>query len=276
MGEPTLKPVDRLSVWDISHYWHDANPQTSSPSKLPLEVQKTLRALALKASKSLYLRCGKGFIYKSLTDPENELPLSYIRRLYKREFKYVIEGRKYKKSFLSSLNMSRVGVLVWCRENKFKPPSFWFADDDPLLAKPLQELGRKFTPDEIEQYGLILLLNEESKPAGEHIRTSSDSDLSQDRPDFPEKTSFIKEAISEINKANAKARFAPAEKLKLEFKEYYEANGYKNKSRAARDYFDSLTPEQRKIIVPSYFEREHKSFYRLAVRNLLRVFKATN
>lgn len=100
MLEPTLKVVDRLSIWDISHYWHGFNPLKSMPSHLPLEVQKSIRALALKASKNLHLRCAtKGLIYKSLTNPDDILALSYVRRLYRREFKYAIEGRKYKRVF---------------------------------------------------------------------------------------------------------------------------------------------------------------------------------
>lgn len=274
MREPTLKQVDRLSIWDISHYWHDANPQTSSPSNLPLEVQKTIRALAQRASKTLYLRCGgKGFIYKSLTGPANEPQLSYVRRLYRREFKYAIEGRKYKKSFLGNINMARAGVLIWCKENGFKPPAFWFSEDDPLLAKSPQELTKKFTPEEIEQFGLILLLDEQPKPLSEPVRMSSDIDLSQNHRGFNAQESIIKKALSDMNKASAKARFAPAEKLKDEFKEFFEVHGYTNKSQAARDYFDFLSVEKRKILVPTYYERDHQKFHSNAVRNLRSVFK---
>ncbi len=273
-AEATLKQVERLSIWDISHYWHDFNPLTSSPSKLPLRVQKTIRALAQKASQSLVLRCGgKGLIYKTLTGPDKQVPLSYVRRLYRREFNYAIEGRKYKKSFLGRINMSRVGVLVWCKENGIKPPTFWFSEDDPLLAKSAAELDRKLTSEEIDLYGFIVLFGEEPKPADEPMRMSSDIDLSEDRPGFKVKDPLFKEALSQMNKANAKARFAPAEQLKQKYKAFYQEKGYKNKSQAARDYFDSLTPEQRKIIVSIYSEREHEKFYEHAVRNFLKVFK---
>lgn len=273
-AEATLKQVDRLSIWDISHYWHDFNPLTSSPSQLPLEVQKTIRALAQKASKSLHLRFGgKGLVYKTLTGPDKQIPLSYVRRAYRREFKYAIEGRKYKKKFLGNINMSRAGVLIWCKENGIKPPTFWFSDDDPMLAKPVEELGRKLTPEEIDQYGLVVLFDDEQQSADESMRMSSDIDLSEDHPDFKAKDSIIKDALSKMNQANAKARFAPAEQLKQKYKAFYQEKSYKNKSQAARDYFDSLTPEQRKIIVPTYYERAHADFYKLAVRNLLKVFK---
>lgn len=272
-AEATLQQINRLSIWDISHYWHDFNPQTSSPSRLPLEVQKTLRALAAKAGRSLYLRCGgKSLVYRTLTGPDGQLPLSYVRRVYRREFKYAIEGRKYKRTFLSGINMSRIGLLVWCRENGIKPPAFWFSEDDPLLARPVGELGRRLAPEEIVQYGLVMLFDE-APELEDGARRTSGFNMSGAYPVFKERDSVIEEAISRINRGNAKARFAPAAQLKREYKDFYLAKSYENKSQAARDFFDGLSREQRKILVPIYNEKEHAKFYEHAVRNLFKVFK---
>lgn len=274
MTEPTLKTINRLSLWDISHYWHGFNPLKTSPSRLPIEVQKSIRALALKASKNLQLRCTtKGLIYKSLTDPDNELPLSYVRRAYRREFKYAIEGRKYKKSFLTNINMSRSGVLIWCKENNFKPPAFWFADDDPILKKSVEELDKKLTPEEIEKYGMVTLFSEEPRPIGSPPNNPIDTAMSQQKPESHPQDSLIQAALSRMNKANAKVRYEPADKLKAEFKEFFKSKGYRVKSHAARDFFESLDPASRRFIVPSYFETEHDQFIDNAVRNLREVLK---
>lgn len=78
----------------------------------------------------------------------------------------------------------------------------------------------------------------------------------------------IDEVISERNRKHAKARYAQLDKHKKQFKQFFLNNKYENKSQAARDYFNSLSIEQRKIVVPTYYEQDHQNCLAKAVRTL--------
>lgn len=78
----------------------------------------------------------------------------------------------------------------------------------------------------------------------------------------------IKEAISEMNSKNAKAKYLLLDKHKDQFKTFYKDNSYKNKSQAARDYFTNLSIEGRKVVVPTYYENDHDNGLIKAVRTL--------
>lgn len=278
MSESVLKEIDKLSLWDISHYWHGANPQKTSPSRLPLEVQKTMRALALKASKGLYLICKpNSFVYNRLVDTEDQFTIAVVKRIYKREFEYAINGTKYKRKFLSSISMGRKGILIWCKRNKISPPNFWFDEDDPLLSKTIQELDNSLSPEQMKTYGYIALF--ETANVSENLKTdfqfSSNVDSGVDKPDFKKKNSIIEEAISEANRANAKARYTKLDKIKANFDKYYSENktNFKSKAAVATAFFEALTFAEKVLIVPTYDEHDKKEGYKKAIRNLLKVIK---
>lgn len=278
MTESVLKEIDKLSLWDISHYWHGANPQKTSPSRLPLEVQKTMRALAMKASKGLYLICKpNGFIYNQLVDPEDLFTIGFVKRSYKREFDYVINGRKYKRKFLSSISMGRKGILIWCKRNKIAPPKFWFDENDSLLSKTVEELDTSLSPDQMQKYGYIALFDtdkdSESKQSG--FQLAADFHADAEKPDFKKKNIIIEQAISESNRANAKVRYAKLDKIKSCFVQFYSENKahYKGKSAIARAFFEVLPFSEKVLVVPSYNEKHHKEHLEKATRNLLKVIK---
>lgn len=278
MTEPILQEVNRLSIWDLSHYWHGFNPQKSTPSRLPLDVQKTIRALTLKASKSLYLRCTvNGFVHRKLIDAEDQIAISWVRRLYKREFDFAIKGKKYKRSFLSDISISRKSVLIWCKKNNFEPPKFWFRDDDPLLSKSVEELDTALSPEQMQQYGYIALFNptQTEKNQNTSYQFSTDADIESEKLDIKRKNSIIEEAISEINKANAKARYKELDDVKASFIKYYQSNKSlgQHKSELARQFFYSLSFAEKVLVVPTYTEKDKKTGYEKAVRNLLKVIK---
>ena len=83
-----------------------------------------------------------------------------------------------------------------------------------------------------------------------------------------ESQSDINKVISEMNRKNAKARYEPLDKHKVQFKEFFTLNNYKNKSQAARDYFSSLSLEDKKIVVPTYYDQDHQNCLAKAVRTL--------
>lgn len=278
MSGSVLKEIDKLSLWDISHYWHGANPQKTSPSRLPLEVQKTMRALALKASKGLYLICRpNSFVFNRLVDPEDQFTISVVKRLYKREFEYAIKGTKYKRNFLSNISMGRKGILIWCKRNKVTPPNFWFDEDDPLLSKTIQELDNSLSPEQMQTYGYVALF--ETANLNESLKTdfqfSSDVDTGVDKPDFKKKNSIIEEAISEGNRANAKARYIELDKIKVNFVKFYSENktNFKSKAAVATAFFELLTFAEKVLVVPSYDEKDKKDGIEKAIRNLLKVIK---
>lgn len=237
-----------------------------------------MRALALKASKGLYLICRpNSFVYNRLVDAEDEITISVVKRIYKREFDYAIKGIKYKRKFLSAISMGRKGVLIWCKKNKIAPPKFWFSDDDSLLSKSIEELDTSLSPEQMQKYGYIALFDtsQASTILNNGFQFSSDIDAGADRPDFKQKNSIIKEAISESNRANAKARYAELDKIKANFDKFYSENktNYKSKSAAATAFFESLTFADKVLVVPSYEDKDKKYGHEKAVRNLLKVIK---
>lgn len=46
-----LADFDHLSIWEIAHRWHDADPNTTDPSSLPLSVQDKLRLITRMQSR---------------------------------------------------------------------------------------------------------------------------------------------------------------------------------------------------------------------------------
>ena len=276
MTESILKEVEKLSLWDISHYWHGVNPQKTLPSRLPLEVQKTMRALALKASKGLYLICKpNGFIYNRLVDQEDQFTISYVRRCYKREFDYAINGKKYKRKFLSGISMGRKGILIWCKRNNISPPKFWFDENDPLLSKSIEELDTSLPPDQMKIHGYIALFDTSNvnKKSGNQFDLDFYTDA--EKPDFKKKNSIIEEAISESNRANAKSRYVKLDNIKANFLKFYSENktNFKSKAAVATAFFEALTFSEKVLIVPTYNENDKKEGYKKAIRNLLKVIK---
>lgn len=272
MPESVLKEINSLSIWDISHYWHGYSPQETSASRLPVVVEQTMRALAKKASGELYFRCvNDGIVYKALTDPYDDIAVSYVKRYFKRELGFVIDGRKYKRNFLNTINMGRKGILIWCKKNRIDPPKFWFDDSDPLLSKTIEELNTGLSPEKMKEYGYI--------PMFEYKNDVGSFPLSQDSATFSEaegglaRSSIIRDAISRMNQKNAKARYSKLDQLKEQFQIYYESNSsnYPSKAELIRHFFDSLSPNEKIAIVPTFDEKSPKENYRKAIRNLSEV-----
>lgn len=99
--------------------------------------------------------------------------------------------------------------------------------------------------------------------------SGSKIDIQQDQ----DNQSDIDQAISERNRKYAKTRYQSLDKLKEQFKDYFEKNNYTNKSKAARDYFSNLSFEDKKIVVPSYYEKDHDNCLEKAVRTLSNYLK---
>lgn len=223
----------------------------------------------------MYLRCNAGgIIFKALTDPDFGTSIALIRRLYLREFNFAITGRKYKRKFLSQITMSKNGLILWCRLNRIEPPKFWFGDDDPLLKKSIDQLECKISPEQMQSYGFIRLLSDTDEiPIIEGIKLSSDFD-NIDKP-VSESKDIIKEALSQMNRANAEVRYSKLNQLKSRFETYYTDN-MSDKAKKAdliRKFFDSLAFDEKIAIVPTFDEKSPKENYQKAIRTLSKVIK---
>ena len=103
------------------------------------------------------------------------------------------------------------------------------------------------------------------------FRSTDDSDTLNSFAE--ENQSDVNKVISEMNRKNAKTRYKTLDNHKEKFKEFFTANNYKNKSQAARDYFSSLSMEDKKIVVRTYFEQDHNNGLEKAVRTLTKYLK---
>lgn len=74
--------------------------------------------------------------------------------------------------------------------------------------------------------------------------------------------------ISEMARKNANKRYERPKELKEQFQLFYENCQHTNKSKAARDYFESLDFNEKILIVPTYDEKSHKDSLKKAERNL--------
>lgn len=271
-----MQDFTKISLWDICHYWHGYNPQTTLPSRLPTKVQMSIRSLALKLSKTLYFRINVNTIpYRVFY--EEPTPVRYIARIYQRELENAYTGKRYKKKFLQSIEIGRLSLLKWCQETSTPAPSFWFDENDPILAKPVESPFFDWSEDEKRKHGYFALFETaESEPKVKATSQSSDINPSSfDSTEFKEKDNIIKKALSELNSKNAKSRYVAADKIKSDYKDFFRANRskYKYKSHAARDFFNSLNEKDKKEIVPTYFEMNHERCLEKAVLNLNKILK---
>lgn len=81
-------------------------------------------------------------------------------------------------------------------------------------------------------------------------------------------TNSGQQVISDMARKNANKRYERPNELKQQFQLFYENCQHTNKSKAARDYFESLDFSDQILIVPTYEQDNHKDSLKKAVRNL--------
>ena len=243
-----LRQLSKLSIWEISHHWHGENPDKTSPKSLPLDVQNTLRALAGSSSKALYFCCSPQSLYcHAFTD--SALAVQLITRIYQKELRKAYEKRIFNKKLLDGLTISRVALAKWCLKTKEPLPDFWFLPDDPLRQARIHEL------DDISllsQNGALVLF----PMSGQNYIAMSSSDglhtSSSDLESIPSQKKALSEEISRIARQNAQAKYQSAYEIKRRFIRYYYAHNFTKKSHAARDFFCTLSEEEKRELVPSF------------------------
>lgn len=129
-----LHVISELSLWEISHYWHGFNPNQTNPKCLPVEVEKTLRALAASTSRGVYFRCLPRSVYHEAFS-DSALAYKILVRSIQRKLRSAYYYRRYNKKFLDGLSMHRIALARWCKTTGVPLPEFWFPPSDPLGGK---------------------------------------------------------------------------------------------------------------------------------------------
>jgi hypothetical protein len=264
-----MKEFFELSLWEISHYWHGYSPSQTDPSKLPLEVEKTLRVLAGGASKGLYFRCTeKSLYYQAFND--QAWAVRSIAEIYQRELKRAYKGDRFKKRFLSSLTMTRIAIAKWCKTTNTPAPEFWFEKDDVLLKKDASELD---TVSALSRKGIYKVFPLFATPTEEQENNNQKTDTfvdpsSLDNIEIPSKEKSIKEEISRLARENALTKHKPLQDVKKQFIRYFYAEKHTIKSKAARLFFSGLNELDKIKLVPTYTNKEPKLSEEKAVRTL--------
>lgn len=143
---------------------------------------------------------------------------------------------------------------------------------DPSLEDYVIEPSESWVSKEAEELPIVLKYIEENNLSEMKVFRSTD-DLDTLSSLTEENQSDVNKVISEMNRKNAKARYESLDKHKALYKEFFTANNYKNKSQAARDYFSQLSLEDKRIVVPSYYEQDHINCLDRAVRTLTNYLK---
>lgn len=242
-----FKNISELSLWEISHYWHGEQPDSTKASALPIKVEATLRTLAGGSSRALYFRCPPTSIYCSaFTD--SKLAVEMMTRAFQRELLRAYRHRRYNKKFLDGLTISRTALAKWCKKSNTEFPEFWFPPDDPLREKSLSELD---DISALSKSGELVLFSMSRKnyidvSFGEGLETSS-----QNMDDFPTQKKAVDEVIRQMAKNNAHAKYRNLYKVKQDFIRYFLSHNFKTKSHAAGSFYCTLTEQEKLDLVPS-------------------------
>lgn len=223
--------IDRLSIWEIAHRWHNVDPSHSKTvADIPLEVKDTLRNLAAevyyehlysdlslereaKLMKPVFKRNWPLFWKKTWYG----VPASH----YAQEFHDVMNNR-IDPDFLQSITVPHWELEYWCKEYQIPFPDFWVRSLVMGGTKaPFPGAVEFMHDDENEEL--------ESRP---NNNIASDDTLK-----------------SEDHQRAAYQRHEPVNQLKRECVEYaIKHQNYSNRENARR-FYKSL-PVERRILSP--------------------------
>lgn len=127
--------IDRyLSIWEISHRWHDLSPDKSEPFDLPLNVQDAIRFICRGALDG-YLGLYELVVMKSEGAINRAGACTNVKQFPLEKFPAAIEEslyRKYDKGALDSCFIDGDNLLSYCFRLECDFPAFWF----DLIIKP--------------------------------------------------------------------------------------------------------------------------------------------
>lgn len=117
-------PFTVLSVWEISHRWHDFDPDESDPKKLPRPIRERIRQLlqALTYGLNPYDANDQDILVEEI----------WFTGIRKTEFALKLERhlnqRIYEKEFLNSIFIRQNELERWCWRFNEPLPFFWFPE----------------------------------------------------------------------------------------------------------------------------------------------------
>ncbi len=121
-----MNTVKRFSIWEIAHRWHNLNPESSNPQKLPLPVQDTLRSLAgANHYDSLMIVNCNGVENKgAFHEPTQH---RYKHEEVEEGLTDCCRNKIFNKPLLESVFIEQQPLGKWCLEKELPLPSFWFS-----------------------------------------------------------------------------------------------------------------------------------------------------
>jgi len=221
--------IDRLSLWEIAHRWHNSDPSHSiTIADIPLEVKDTLRNLAAevyyerlystllveheaKHHKPVFKRNWPYFLKKTWL----VAPVSYCHK----ELKAVMNN-EIDPVFLQSILIPFCELEYWCKEFQVPFPAFWLRS--------------------ISHGGSIAAF-----PGAIEF-----SEAESDEPDEPESENNAtpkKKTKSENHQFAAQQRHAPVNQLKRECVIYSLTQKGSN-IQIAKRFYESLPDDRKKIL----------------------------
>ena len=224
--------IDRLSLWEIAHRWHNTDPSHSKTiADIPLDVKDTLRNLAAevyyehlystlllgreaKNQKSIFKRNYPFFWKKTWY-------LAYVSH-FEKEFKAVMNNN-IAPDFLQSVMIPHWELEYWCKEYQVPFPEFW--------VRSLVIGGRKAPFP-----GAIEFIQDE------------DSDTIESEESEPENVSSSNEKLKSENHCRAAhVRHEPVNQLKRECVEFFITQKGSN-IQIPENFYDGLPADKKKIL----------------------------
>lgn len=211
--------IDRyLSIWEVAHRWHDANPDKTDPADLPLIVQDALRYICrgvLSGSLGLF-----HIIVMGIDNKYNGSGFrSDIAEIYVDECPAELENclyRQYDKKVLNSFFIDCIGFFEYCMHSQLSEinsfvdfPPFWSSLIDtsspsvdaadtstPSSAQPIRIDKRLRTQIACQQIAQSIWLN---KPDSTNLEIALSQEIQQLGGGSEYQLDTVQEWLSEID-----------------------------------------------------------------------------
>lgn len=121
-----MNTVRRFSIWELGHRWHNLDPESTDPKKLPLAVQDTLRSLSGAYHYD-------GLMIVNSNGVENKGAYHELTQ-HRYKLEEIEEGlfdcyreKIFDKRLLESVYVEQQPLGKWCLAEGITLPGFWFS-----------------------------------------------------------------------------------------------------------------------------------------------------
>ncbi|MCX7101360.1 MAG: hypothetical protein NTX38_07670 [Methylobacter sp.] len=221
--------IDRLSLWEIAHRWHDADPSHSKTiADIPLDVKDTLRNLAADVyHEHLYSTLPlerEAKIHKPIS--KRNWPFFWRKTWffvpashYEEEFKAVMNNN-INPTFLQSIMIPHWELEYWCKEYHVPFPEFWVCS---------------------------IIMGGKKAPFPGAIEFFIQEDCGETDPEPENGSPSDKKPKSENHRRAAQQRHEPVNQLKRECVLFFLTQKGSN-TKIAERFYDSLPADQKKLL----------------------------